>query len=99
MHSRSEATATADDNSGKEQRFQQLFHSEAEAGPTKNCLRSPCIKAQTRAIWIESKPEAIARQFWLRRQPRTSLFGDPPPGPLWDSPLRKSLVQIFSIKI
>ena len=60
MHSRSEATATADDNSGKEQRFQLLFHSEAEAGPTKIAYEAP----------------------------RTSLFGDPPPGPLWDPVFR-----------
>ena len=44
MHSRSEATATAGDNSGKEQQFQQLFHSEAEAGPTKIVYEAPALR-------------------------------------------------------
>ena len=44
MHSRSEATATADDNSGSEQRLQLLFHSEAEAGPTKIDYEAPALR-------------------------------------------------------
>ena len=44
MHSRSEAKATADDNSGSEQWLQLLFHSEAEAGPTKIDYEAPALR-------------------------------------------------------